>query len=75
VSECRTCEGSGRIAFGAFGTHYRDGEKYDAPGEQDCEACNGTGQPINYRNDPREREQWQFERYCEAHPDYLDNAL
>ena len=44
MSECRNCEGSGRIPCGAFGSHYRDGEQYDAPGNESCEDCDGTGQ-------------------------------
>jgi hypothetical protein len=43
------------------------------------EACefddDGERLPVDYRDDPAEREQWQFDRYCDAHPDYLDNAL
>lgn len=41
--ECSACEGSGRIPRGAFGPYYRDGECYDAPGEEVCEACDGEG--------------------------------
>lgn len=44
MSECKTCEGSGRIEFGEFGSYYRDGEQYEAPGCQVCDECGGTGQ-------------------------------
>ncbi len=41
--ECRRCEGSGRIEFGGFGSYFRDGEVYEAPGVEDCNACDGAG--------------------------------
>lgn len=44
LAECAKCEGSGRIVHaGTPGAYYRDGEKYDPPGEEDCSACDGTG--------------------------------
>jgi hypothetical protein len=41
--ECGACEGSGRIPRGEFGAYRRDGEKYEMPGLEVCEACNGEG--------------------------------
>jgi hypothetical protein len=32
-------------------------------------------EPRDYRDDPKERDEAQFERYCAAHPDYLEKAL
>jgi hypothetical protein len=43
VSECKTCEGSGRIAVGGFGCWYDDRYMYDAPGYEQCDDCEGTG--------------------------------
>jgi DnaJ-class molecular chaperone len=44
TSECSSCEGEGRVEFaGTPGFWYRDGEQYDPPGWEICEACNGTG--------------------------------
>ena len=54
--ECKACEGSGRIPVGAFGAYCRDGEKYDAPGLEVCEACDGTGSVFEGITDQRERE-------------------
>lgn len=42
--KCDACDGQGRIPFeGTPGAFYRDGEKYDPPGWEHCEACGGTG--------------------------------
>jgi hypothetical protein len=40
--KCDYCDGEGRVPFeGTPGAYYRDGERYDPPGWEECPECHG----------------------------------
>lgn len=55
MSECPTCEGSGRIDFGEFGASVGpEPRRYDAPGSEPCEQCHGAGEIFTHADDCRD---------------------